>query len=135
MATHSRVPAWRIPGTGEPGGLTPMGSQSRTRLKRLSSGSHSWLLLTSNISWQSSFCLKKPFTDYVLWGKFLNLLYFSDVRSGWTGKSGFQDFSHTADYRVSPALPNWDKTDRNLNKQLPRDTLSTILSTSKCQQS
>ena len=26
MATHSRVPAWRIPGTGEPGGLPPMGS-------------------------------------------------------------------------------------------------------------
>ena len=26
MATHSNVPAWRIPGTGEPGGLLPMGS-------------------------------------------------------------------------------------------------------------
>ena len=26
MATHSRVLAWRIPGTGEPGGLPPMGS-------------------------------------------------------------------------------------------------------------
>ena len=26
MATHSSVPAWRIPGTGEPGGLTSMGS-------------------------------------------------------------------------------------------------------------
>ena len=26
MATHSRVPAWRIPGTGEPGGLSSMGS-------------------------------------------------------------------------------------------------------------
>ena len=25
MATHSRVLAWRIPGTGEPGGLTSMG--------------------------------------------------------------------------------------------------------------
>ena len=32
-ATHSSVLAWRIPGTGEPGGL------SRTRLKRLSSSS------------------------------------------------------------------------------------------------
>ena len=32
MATHASVLAWRIPGTGEPGGL-----QSRTRLKRLSS--------------------------------------------------------------------------------------------------
>ena len=38
MATHSSVLAWRIPGTGEPGGLPSMGSQSRTRLKRLSSG-------------------------------------------------------------------------------------------------
>ena len=26
MATHSRVLAWRIPGTGEPDGLPPMGS-------------------------------------------------------------------------------------------------------------
>ena len=41
MATHSSVPAWRIPGTGEPGGLPPMGSQSRTRLKRRSSSSSS----------------------------------------------------------------------------------------------
>ena len=37
MATHSIVLAWRIPGTGEPGGLPSKGSQSRTRLKRLSS--------------------------------------------------------------------------------------------------
>ena len=36
MATHSSVLAWRIPGMGEPGGLASMGSQSRTRLKRLS---------------------------------------------------------------------------------------------------
>ena len=27
MATHSRVLAWRIPWTEEPGGLQPMGSQ------------------------------------------------------------------------------------------------------------
>ena len=26
MATHYRVPAWRIPGTGEPGALPSMGS-------------------------------------------------------------------------------------------------------------
>ena len=39
MATHSSVLAWRIPGTGEPDGLLSMGSQSRTRLKRLSSRS------------------------------------------------------------------------------------------------
>ena len=39
MATHSSVLAWRIPETGEPGGLPFMGLQSRTQLKRLSSSS------------------------------------------------------------------------------------------------
>ena len=38
MATHSSVLAWRIPGTGEPGGLPSMGSH-RVGLKRLSSSS------------------------------------------------------------------------------------------------
>ena len=49
MAPHSSVLAWRIPGTGEPGGLPSMGSHSRIRLKRLSSSravclqeSHHW---------------------------------------------------------------------------------------------
>ena len=41
MATHSSVLAWRIPGTGEPGGLPSTGSQSRTQVKRLSSSSSS----------------------------------------------------------------------------------------------
>ena len=37
MATHSSVLAWRIPGTGEPGGLPDVYgvAQSRTRLKGL----------------------------------------------------------------------------------------------------
>ena len=39
MATHSSVLAQRIPGTGEPGGLQSMGSQSQTRPKQLSSSS------------------------------------------------------------------------------------------------
>ena len=41
MTTHSSDLAWRIPGTGEPGGLPSMGSQSQTQLKRLSSSSSS----------------------------------------------------------------------------------------------
>ena len=41
MAPHSSTFAWRIPGTGEPGGLPSMGLQSRTRLKWLSSSSSS----------------------------------------------------------------------------------------------
>ena len=36
LATHSSILAWRIPWTVEPGGLQSIGSQSRTRLKRLS---------------------------------------------------------------------------------------------------
>ena len=43
MATHSSVLAWRIPGTGEPGGLPSVGSQSWTRLKWLSSSSDAGL--------------------------------------------------------------------------------------------
>ena len=38
VAAHSSVLAWRIPRTGEPGGLPSYGvTQSQTRLKRLSS--------------------------------------------------------------------------------------------------
>ena len=40
MATHSSTLAWKIPWMEEPGGLPSMGSQSRTRLKRLSSSSN-----------------------------------------------------------------------------------------------
>ena len=36
MATHSSTLAQRTPWTEEPGGLQPMGSQSQTRLERLS---------------------------------------------------------------------------------------------------
>ena len=32
LATHSSIPAWRIPWTEDPGGLQSMGLQSRTRL-------------------------------------------------------------------------------------------------------
>ena len=45
MVSHSSVLAWRISGMGEPGGLPSMGSQSRTRLKRLSSSSSSNMAL------------------------------------------------------------------------------------------
>ena len=37
MATHSSILAWRIPGTGQPGGLPSMGLHSQIRLKKLSS--------------------------------------------------------------------------------------------------
>ena len=40
MATHSSVPAWRIPGMGEPGRLQSMGSLSRTGLSDFTSTVH-----------------------------------------------------------------------------------------------
>ena len=41
MATHSSVLAWRIPGTGEPGGLPSIGvAQTWTQLKRLQQQQH-----------------------------------------------------------------------------------------------
>ena len=52
MATHSSVLAWRIPGTGEPGGLTSMGSH-RVR--------HDWSDLA--VSWNRDpheSCKKSP---------------------------------------------------------------------------
>ena len=45
MAAHSSVPAWRIPGMGEPGGLPSVGSHRvGQRLKRLSISSNVRLL-------------------------------------------------------------------------------------------
>ena len=50
MATHSSVLAWRIPGTGEPGDPPVCGvAQSRTRLKRLSSSSSSYVMAPNRL--------------------------------------------------------------------------------------
>ena len=79
MATHSSVLAWRIPGTEEPDGAAVCGvTQSRTRLKRLSSsseslGSHpSRLVVTSY--WQetsymiTSGCKRAGEGEHFIWG-------------------------------------------------------------------
>ena len=63
VATHSSVLAWRIPGTGEPGGLPSMGShESWTQLKWLSS---------------SSVCMSIPIPQFIptSWGDFLVLFW------------------------------------------------------------
>ena len=57
MATQCSVLAWRIPRTGEPGGLPIYEvAQSRTRLKRLSSSSSSMALseIKTNIQKQET---------------------------------------------------------------------------------
>ena len=59
MATHSSVLAWRIPGTGEPGGLPSMGSHSRTQLK--------WLSSSSMVPWHFSLCRAQLEHKELLW--------------------------------------------------------------------
>ena len=51
MVTHSRILAWRISWTEEPGGLWSMESQSRTRLKRLSMHAHAMLSALKQEAW------------------------------------------------------------------------------------
>ena len=51
MATHSSVLAWRIPWTGEPGGLPSMG------LHRVG---HDWSDLAAYISWRQQFYAGSP---------------------------------------------------------------------------
>ena len=55
MATHSSIFAWRIPWTEEPGGLQSVMSQSRTRLKWLSTAPHVKMLVPPGIkSWRDA---------------------------------------------------------------------------------
>ena len=63
MATHSSVFAWRIPGTGEAGGLPSVGSQSRTRLKWLSRSSSSTVLEKAMAPHSSTLAWKIPWTE------------------------------------------------------------------------
>ena len=42
MATHSSIPAWRIPGTEEPGRLQSMGSQESDMTEQLSMHARGW---------------------------------------------------------------------------------------------
>ena len=64
MATHSSVLAQRIPGMAEPGGLPSMGSDHRTRLKRLSM--HACIAEGNGNPLQYS-CLENPRDRGVWW--------------------------------------------------------------------
>ena len=76
MATHSSVLAWRIPGTGEPGGLPSMGSH-RVR--------HDWSDLAAAAAWTSYYVLSSikqltfyfPEASYIFWRLYKNCIYTS----------------------------------------------------------
>ena len=59
MATHSSIPAWRIPWTEEPGGLQFMVSQSWTRLSDTHTGFYQDLLYSLS-SWKLFFKRNMP---------------------------------------------------------------------------
>ena len=62
MATHSSVLAWRIPGTGEPGGLLSMGSHRV---------GNNW----SDLAAAAAFLLNWLFSSQALFLKFHNLTH------------------------------------------------------------
>ena len=66
MATHSSVLAWRIPGTGEPGGLPSMGSHRV---------GHDW----SDLAAAAELCyiLRKILVEYIKFSKNVNYITFS----------------------------------------------------------
>ena len=91
MATHSSVLAWRILGMVEPGGLPSMGSQSRTRLKRLSSSSSS--------SWIASGFFTKRAIREALPTKVVSVQSY--------GFSSSHVWMQELDHKESWALKNW----------------------------
>ena len=92
MATHSSVLAWRIPGTGEPGGAAVYGvTRSQTRLKWLSSNSiHAclrnwcflvWILMLSNFKLQVCLWATKGWILLLSWR--LLEIYKASTHSAW----------------------------------------------------
>ena len=61
MAIHSSVLAWRIPGTGEPGGLPSMGGVAQSQMRLSSSSSSSSRIGVSHT--QKSALLQLPPTS------------------------------------------------------------------------
>ena len=77
MATHCSVLAWRIPGTEEPGRLPSWVAQSRTRLKRLSSGSiDDSLFVTLKSFWMDLKFLVYLFLQYLTYVFHWNKAYY-----------------------------------------------------------
>ena len=81
MATHSSVLAWRIPGTGEPGGLPSMGSHRV---------GHDWCDLAKYVCREGNgnplqcSCLEKPRDGGAWWAAFYGVSQ-SRTRLKWLG--------------------------------------------------
>ena len=64
MATHSSVLAWRIPGTGEPGGLPSMGSHRVGRDLSDLAAAAAWAFFVAQLVKRSGF---DPWFGKILW--------------------------------------------------------------------
>ena len=73
MATHSSILDWRIPGTEEPSGLLSIGSQSQTRLKRLSS-SMLFYCYRGKVGWEGEITWETGIDEYSLWVSLVALM-------------------------------------------------------------
>ena len=73
MATHSSVLAWRIPGTGEPGGLPSMGSHRVT---------HDWSNLAAAAAAGLNFGYTKPLK--LRWSHFYNCFFSPSGHCPWS---------------------------------------------------
>ena len=132
MAVHSSVLAWRIPGTGEPGGLPSMESHSRIRLKRLSSSSSSNAItalsavVTVQLSlgrwiYQSILLLIQTWEVplHCLEGKLLNI--HTVVHENCLWKLCLSYIKYCSEYKLSEKVfrrknsKSWKKMDWNLN--------------------
>ena len=138
MAAHSRILAWRIPWTEEPGGLQSMRLQSWTRLMQLSTHTRNLLyvytvvcaLLCKELCTQN--LVPGPFTGYA--GVTLTMGDFSsgvaDINScthgapgevagaprlPWAGREARRSDQHRTDQeRLSICWINWIKWNGNL---------------------
>ena len=89
MATHSSVLAWRIPGTGEPGGLPSMGSHRV---------GHDWSNLAAAVSLLTFTYFLFIFYFYLLIFKFY--LFYAEPHGLWDFSSLTRDWTQTLEVKA-----------------------------------
>ena len=122
MATHASIPAWRIPGTGEPSGLPSMGSH-RVR--------HNWSDLAAAAAAYGN--LKVNLKDCQKMGRFWWAGCLSNPRSLFRSTSPFPNTSETGEQQAGllylKIVVNWE--DDSLNN-VPSNYSDTQRQSTKC---
>ena len=110
MATHSSVLAWRIPGTGKPGGLSSMGSHRV---------GHDWSDLAAAaaadttetrsfdpevLSWNWCLLACTSLQDLIMHAFFFSIFAFSDIMLAYSNWS-LQDYLHPQNRQILSVRP------------------------------